>query len=52
MTHGFDRWVQLGLTFAFLVFAIKGAIEAWRLLRLVGRHAGDGDWAAATFFAG
>jgi hypothetical protein len=34
MTHAFDRWIQLALAVAFLVFLIKAAIEAVRLFRL------------------
>ncbi len=52
MTRGFDRWIQLGLMAAFVVFVIKGGLEAYRLARLCGGHAGNGDSAVATFFAG
>ena len=45
LTQGFDRGVQIGLSFAFFVFALKGAWEVWRLWRLHeddGGHAGNG----------
>ena len=34
MTRGFDRWVQLGLMASFVVYVVKGGLEAWRLYRL------------------
>ena len=49
MTRGFDRWLQLGLTASFVVFAVKAGIEAYRLYRLReddGGHAGNGASAA------
>ena len=52
MTRGFDHWIQLGLMAAFAVFVIKGGLEAYRLLRSCGGHAGNGDSAVASFFAG
>ncbi|MGZ3272993.1 MAG: hypothetical protein ACXWKY_10530 [Caulobacteraceae bacterium] len=50
MVRGFDRWIQVALSFSFVVFAIKGAVEAWRLFRLReddGGQAGNGASAIA-----
>jgi hypothetical protein len=52
MTRGFDRWIQLALMAAFVVFVVKGGLEAWRLMRLSGGRSRNGDSAVATFFAG
>jgi hypothetical protein len=52
MMRGFDRWIQLGLMVSFVIYVIKGSLDAWRLYRLSGGHAGNGDAAVATFFAG
>jgi hypothetical protein len=52
MTRGFDRWIQFALIASFVVYAVKGGLDAFRLYRLSGGQARNGDSAAATFFAG
>jgi hypothetical protein len=52
MTRGFDQWIRFALMASFVVYAIKGGLDAWRLYRLCGGQARNGDSAVATFFAG
>jgi hypothetical protein len=52
MARGFDRWLQLGFTGAFVVYAVKAGVELYRLWRLRGDNGGHaGNGASAVFGA-